>query len=215
MLSLFANALIQSERDTRERLHLEHAREKIAPHGAEAQPTPASSDTHGTPCPEQPHYARGAASRLPARALAPTLVLFVVMQHFTLAQRKEQGRAARERTSRSAHGKWQPAHGRLYPVALLEPQVPDRLPDLIPLRYGRMLASPFAFLRGAAIVMAHARAGDRVAIAACMGKSERFDEAVRAFAEQYADQTVCDHAALAAAVKEGRILAQSETGSDD
>ncbi len=53
MLSLFANALIQSERDTRERLHLhlEHAREKIAPHGAAAQPTPASSDTHGTPLP--------------------------------------------------------------------------------------------------------------------------------------------------------------------
>jgi uncharacterized protein (DUF2252 family) len=70
-------------------------------------------------------------------------------------QREELGRAARERTPRAAHAGWQPAHDRSDPVALLESQAPDRLPDLVPLRYGRMLASPFAFLRGAAIVMAH------------------------------------------------------------
>lgn len=98
--------------------------------------------------------ANGDPSAAPAPDSLPGPVHLQV-QHFTLARRKEQGRAARERTSRSAHGEWQPAHDRLHPVALLESQVPDRLPDLIPLRYGRMLASPFAFLRGAAIVMAH------------------------------------------------------------
>lgn len=77
------------------------------------------------------------------------------VQHLSVAQREEQGRAARERTPRGAHGDWKPAPGRPDPVALLESQAPARLPDLVPLRYGRMLASPFAFLRGAAIVMAH------------------------------------------------------------
>jgi hypothetical protein len=62
---------------------------------------------------------------------------------------------------------------------------------------------------------AHARAGDRLTIAAYLGKSERFDEAVTAFAEQYADQTTRDHAALATAVKEGRIVAEIESGTDD
>lgn len=77
------------------------------------------------------------------------------VQHRSVAQREELGRAARERTPRGAHAGWQPAHDRPDPVALLESQAPARLPDLVPLRYGRMLASPFAFLRGAAIVMAN------------------------------------------------------------
>ncbi|WP_216361535.1 DUF2252 domain-containing protein [Candidatus Chloroploca asiatica] len=77
------------------------------------------------------------------------------LRHPTVAQREEQGRAARERASRSAHARWKPSADRLDPVALLEAQTPARLPELVPLRYGRMLASPFAFLRGSAIVMAH------------------------------------------------------------
>ncbi|NCC34517.1 MAG: DUF2252 domain-containing protein, partial [Chloroflexia bacterium] len=77
------------------------------------------------------------------------------LRHPTVAQREEQGRAARERASRSAHARWKPSADRLDPVALLESQTPARLPELVPLRYGRMLASPFAFLRGSAIVMAH------------------------------------------------------------
>ncbi|MFE6855107.1 DUF2252 family protein, partial [Streptomyces sp. NPDC057674] len=72
----------------------------------------------------------------------------------TPSERAEQGRAARKRVPRSAHGRWIPSSQRPDPVGVLERQAQDRLPDLVPLRYGRMAASPFAFLRGAAAVMA-------------------------------------------------------------
>lgn len=68
---------------------------------------------------------------------------------------------------------------------------------------------------GGVLARAHARAGDRITIAAYLGKSERFDEAVAAFAEQYADQTERDHAALLTAVQAGRVVAEIETGADD
>jgi uncharacterized protein (DUF2252 family) len=55
---------------------------------------------------------------------------------------------------RTGHGKWTPASGRPDPVALLEEQARDRVPELVPVRNGRMLASPFTFFRGAALVMA-------------------------------------------------------------
>jgi uncharacterized protein (DUF2252 family) len=64
------------------------------------------------------------------------------------------GRAARQRTSRSAHGDWAPAPNRPDPVAVLATQASSRLPELVPIRYGRMLVSPFTFYRGAAAVMA-------------------------------------------------------------
>lgn len=72
----------------------------------------------------------------------------------TPADRAAQGRAARKRVSRSAHAAWIPGVDRPDPVAVLERQGRDRLPELLPIRYGRMTASPFAFLRGAAAVMA-------------------------------------------------------------
>ena len=56
---------------------------------------------------------------------------------------------------RSSHGAWTPAGDRADPVALLEEQNRGRVPELVPLRWQRMLASPFAFLRGSAVVMAH------------------------------------------------------------
>jgi uncharacterized protein (DUF2252 family) len=56
--------------------------------------------------------------------------------------------------SRSTHGEWAPSPDRPDPVDLLEAQDSDRIPDLIPIRYSRMMASPFAFMRGSAIVMA-------------------------------------------------------------
>jgi len=68
----------------------------------------------------------------------------------------------------------------------------------------------YASLCGWTLARAHARSGDRIAIAAYLGKSDAFDSAVADFAELYADQNELDHAALAAAVKEGR--AQAETG---
>jgi Uncharacterized protein conserved in bacteria (DUF2252) len=67
----------------------------------------------------------------------------------------------------------------------------------------------YAGLCGWALARAHARSGDRVQIAAYLGRSERFDGAIADFAETYADQTERDHAALCAAVKSGRIAADA------
>ena len=72
----------------------------------------------------------------------------------TPADRSQRGKAARTRVPRSAHADWLPSVDRADPVAVLERQGRDRLPDLLPIRYGRMTASPLAFLRGAAAVMA-------------------------------------------------------------
>jgi uncharacterized protein (DUF2252 family) len=64
------------------------------------------------------------------------------------------GKAAREKASRSSHRGWEPAARRRDPVEVLEDQAKDRVPELAPIRYGRMLASPFTFFRGAAAIMA-------------------------------------------------------------
>ena len=69
-------------------------------------------------------------------------------------ERAAAGKAARERAPRSSHGEWGPAAERPDPVDLLERQASSRVGRLVPLRYGRMLVSPFAFYRGAAAVMA-------------------------------------------------------------
>ena len=66
----------------------------------------------------------------------------------------ERGRAARSRAPRGAHGEWAPAADRADPVALLMEQAASRVQELVPIRYGRMLVSPFTFYRGAAAVMA-------------------------------------------------------------
>jgi hypothetical protein len=62
---------------------------------------------------------------------------------------------------------------------------------------------------GWTLARAHARAGDRIAIASYLGKSTKFDNAIADFAEAYADQNERDHAALADAVKTGKVEAQS------
>src|SRR6476646_831088 len=74
--------------------------------------------------------------------------------HFTPAERAARGKAARRELPRSAHAAWEPARRRTDPVDLLEEQAETRLPELGPIRYGRMLVSPFAFFRGAAYLMA-------------------------------------------------------------
>jgi uncharacterized protein (DUF2252 family) len=74
--------------------------------------------------------------------------------HLTVDERVARGRAARVGAPRSSHGKWEPAPDRPDPVALLEEQAASRVPQLVPVRYGRMLVSPFTFYRGAALIMA-------------------------------------------------------------
>ncbi|MFF1697176.1 DUF2252 domain-containing protein [Streptomyces sp. NPDC058257] len=69
-------------------------------------------------------------------------------------ERARQGRAARKYASRSSHGAWIPSADRPDPVAVLERQGAGRVQELLPIRYARMAASPFSFLRGAAAVMA-------------------------------------------------------------
>jgi uncharacterized protein (DUF2252 family) len=67
---------------------------------------------------------------------------------------RARAREARERTPPSSHSQWSPAAGRPDPVALLEEQDLTREPDLVPVRHGRMMVSPFTFYRGAAKIMA-------------------------------------------------------------
>jgi uncharacterized protein (DUF2252 family) len=72
-----------------------------------------------------------------------------------LEQRWAMGKARRKLTPRAAHAEWRPLVNRVDPLTLLEQSSKRRIPDLVPIRYGRMLASPFTFLRGSPIVMAH------------------------------------------------------------
>jgi uncharacterized protein (DUF2252 family) len=74
--------------------------------------------------------------------------------HLSVDDRKARGREAQERTAASTHSGWRPSADRSDPVALLEEQNLTREPDLVPVRHGRMMVSPFTFYRGAAKIMA-------------------------------------------------------------
>jgi uncharacterized protein (DUF2252 family) len=76
------------------------------------------------------------------------------VEHFTVAERAARGKATRAEVPRASHGNWEPALHRPDPVELLEEQAQSRVPELVPIRYGRMLVSPFTFYRGAAYLMA-------------------------------------------------------------
>jgi uncharacterized protein (DUF2252 family) len=75
------------------------------------------------------------------------------------AERIQAGKSLRRSLPRDQQGQWPPPGQHRDPIALLEASNHDRLPELIPIRYGRMLRSPFNFLRGAAALMAHDLAG--------------------------------------------------------
>ena len=81
------------------------------------------------------------------------------VEHFTIAERAARGKAARAEVPRSVHADWEPPPHRPDPVLLLEEQAQTRVPELVPIRYGRMLVSPFTFFRGAAYLMASDLAG--------------------------------------------------------
>jgi uncharacterized protein (DUF2252 family) len=74
--------------------------------------------------------------------------------HLTPGERVARGKAARNEVPRSSHGRSEPDVNRPDPVGLLEEQAVTRVPELVPIRYGRMLVSPFTFYRGAALIMA-------------------------------------------------------------
>jgi uncharacterized protein (DUF2252 family) len=77
-----------------------------------------------------------------------------VLEHPSPAERAARGKSAREAVPREAQADYDPPSTRPDPIGLLEEQAVSRVPELVPIRYGRMLASPFAFFRGGALVMA-------------------------------------------------------------
>jgi uncharacterized protein (DUF2252 family) len=99
-----------------------------------------------TAAPEQPEETKGQpqATRTPS---APKVT------HLTEAERSGRGRAAREQAPRTSHATLDPADRD--PVAIVDADSANRVPELVPIRYGRMLVSPFTFYRGAASLMAH------------------------------------------------------------
>jgi uncharacterized protein (DUF2252 family) len=72
----------------------------------------------------------------------------------SVAERAARGKAARAAVPRNVHGEWLAPSGRRDPVGRLEEQAASRVPELVPVRYGRMGVSPFTFYRGAAYLMA-------------------------------------------------------------
>ena len=90
---------------------------------------------------------------------ATTSAPLEAVAHFSVAERAARGKAARAEVPRKAHAAWEPPAVRLDPVELLEEQAKTRVEELVPIRYGRMLVSPFTFYRGAAYIMAADLAG--------------------------------------------------------
>ncbi len=122
------------------------------PETSETSPDREGSDTMADN--ERPlggYEAVGTAERHPKPKAVP---------HLTVEERAARGKAARAAAPRSGQGEWEPASDRRDPVELLEEQAASRVPELVPIRYGRMLVSPFTFFRGAAYPMAADLAGE-------------------------------------------------------
>ncbi len=105
---------------------------------------PASPPRAGTPR----SGAKGGPGRRTDGAGDPATV------HLSVDERVARGKAARSAVPRSSHAAFEPAARRPDPIKLLERQAKTRVPELVPIRYGRMLVSPFTFYRGAAMIMA-------------------------------------------------------------
>jgi len=86
--------------------------------------------------------------------LAPAVAAPPKLPHFTAAERAARGRSARAESPRAGHADVDGAPAR-DPVAILDEVSPQRVPELVPIRWGRMLVSPLTFYRGAAALMAH------------------------------------------------------------
>lgn len=118
--------------------------------GTTASPARTKASTRRSPVPGQAR--RRDAGGPPA---APPARLPEQSHGLPHAERLAAGKALRERSARDAVSAWTPDPRRADPVDLLVASSAGRVPELVPIRYGRMLASPFTFLRGAATVMAH------------------------------------------------------------
>ena len=103
-----------------------------------------------TTTPSNRTTARSRGTVAPGKKSKPAAV-----QHLSVAERVARGKAARSEVPRADHAKFEPTASRADPVALLERQATTRVPELVPIRYGRMLVSPFTFYRGAALIMAN------------------------------------------------------------
>jgi uncharacterized protein (DUF2252 family) len=141
-----------------------------------ARPTAPRSTARSTPRPAAQPAARGPAARtvVAQGGLATTVPagvpdgarrtvvlprsassgLEAPRQRMTPQERRVRGKAARAEVPRESHAQWQPLPDRPDPVSLLESQGAARLPDLVPVRYGRMMETPFTYYRGAALPMA-------------------------------------------------------------
>jgi uncharacterized protein (DUF2252 family) len=86
--------------------------------------------------------------------MASTDERIATVPHLTVAERVARGKAARAEVPRSSHAVFEPLPHRTDPIELLQRQAETRVPELVPIRYGRMLVSPFTFYRGAALIMA-------------------------------------------------------------
>jgi uncharacterized protein (DUF2252 family) len=104
--------------------------------------TPAAAATPSTPA------VRATARRKPAAPVVKTV------PHLSPEEHRLLGRSARKSLPRTQIGRWEPSPTRLDPVAVMHAEAESRVPELVPVRNGRMLTSPFAFFRGAAGVMA-------------------------------------------------------------
>ena len=95
-----------------------------------------------------------AFARLVGREEGLDMIESFVARRPSRAERMEAGKALRRKVPRSAHAEYRTSRRRADPVAIIEQQNATRIPELVPVRMARMLASPFAFLRGSAAVMA-------------------------------------------------------------
>jgi uncharacterized protein (DUF2252 family) len=95
----------------------------------------------------------GQTAEAPARAVG-RYQLDAEVGRLTPAERVARGKAARAEVPRESHAVFDPSSDRLDPIGLLEQQAKTRVPELVPVRWGRMMVSPFTFYRGAALPMA-------------------------------------------------------------
>ena len=99
----------------------------------------------------------GRAGRITAAEVKPTEISsrsHAEDQYRTASERRAEGKALRENVPRETHAGWKPPKDRRDPVELLLETNEGRLPELVPIRHGRMVSSPFAFFRGSAAQMA-------------------------------------------------------------